>query len=78
MDLYFSEEYLKTMTKLLAKIANISKNIKEAHENMVNNPSKQFYHEVLNEHFEKFDVMTVKDFLEQEIPDVNLRRLVIN
>lgn len=78
MELYFSEEHRKTMTKLLAKIANISKNIMEAHANMISNPSKKFYREVLDEYFEKFDQMTVKEFLEKEISNEHLRKLVIN
>ena len=48
MDLYFSEEHRKTMTKLLTKIANISKNIMDAHNSMINNPSKKFYRQVLD------------------------------
>ena len=67
MDLYFSEEYRKTMTKLLTKIANISKNIMDAHNGMINNPSKKFYRQVLDEYFEKFDNMSVKQFFEKEI-----------
>ena len=42
---------MKTMTKLLNKIANIPRNIMDAHNNMINNPSKKFYRQVLDEYF---------------------------
>ncbi len=47
MDIYFCTEYKKTISKLLAKIENISKNILEAHNKMVNNPGKAHYLTVL-------------------------------
>lgn len=78
MDIYFCPEYKKTISKLLAKIDNISKNIIEAHNKIVTNPGKVHYLNVLKEYIDKFDNMTVREFFTNELPDENLRNMVFN
>lgn len=78
MEIYFCPEYKKTISKLLAKIENISKNILEAHKNITSNPGKVHYLNVLKEYVDKFDNMTVREFFNNELQDENLRNMVIN